>query len=101
MLRSSAEETDQPGAGPGSSAPEARPSDRHLSTVIQLMEHPSSEGDPARGQRCPECRYQRGRRSDQPLNEVRADLCILGTNSIDAEEGITDSDWEVIQVKKR
>ena len=34
------------------------------------------------------------------LTEIRADLCLLGANSIAVEEGITDSDWEVVQVKK-
>lgn len=34
------------------------------------------------------------------LSEIRADLCLLGTNGLSLEEGITDSDWEVVQVKK-
>ena len=34
------------------------------------------------------------------LSEIKVDLCFLGANAISAEEGITDSDWEVVQVKK-
>ncbi|MEO6228483.1 MAG: DeoR/GlpR family DNA-binding transcription regulator [Ferruginibacter sp.] len=34
------------------------------------------------------------------LKNIKADLCIIGTNSIDVENGLTDSDWETIQVKK-
>ncbi|WP_353185325.1 DeoR/GlpR family DNA-binding transcription regulator [Parapedobacter lycopersici] len=34
------------------------------------------------------------------LSEIRADLCLLGANSLAIEEGVTDSDWEVVQVKK-
>lgn len=34
------------------------------------------------------------------LSGIKADLCILGTNAIDAGNGLTDSDWETIQVKK-
>lgn len=34
------------------------------------------------------------------LSEIRVDLCLLGTNSLSSEEGVTDSDWEVIQIKK-
>lgn len=34
------------------------------------------------------------------LSEIRADLCLMGTNGISLEEGITDNDWEVVQVKK-
>jgi DeoR/GlpR family transcriptional regulator of sugar metabolism len=34
------------------------------------------------------------------LAGIKADLCILGTNAIDYSNGLTDSDWETIQVKK-
>jgi DeoR family transcriptional regulator, fructose operon transcriptional repressor len=34
------------------------------------------------------------------LANIKADLCILGINAIDANSGLTDSDWETIQVKK-
>jgi len=33
------------------------------------------------------------------LANIKSDLCILGTNAID-NSGLTDSDWETIQVKK-
>jgi DeoR/GlpR family transcriptional regulator of sugar metabolism len=34
------------------------------------------------------------------IKMIRADLCFLGNNAIDAEEGLTDNDWDVIQVKR-
>lgn len=34
------------------------------------------------------------------LANIKADLCIMGTNAIDPVNGLTDSDWETIQVKK-
>lgn len=34
------------------------------------------------------------------LADIRVDLCLLGTNSLSVEEGITDSDWEVVQIKR-
>ncbi|MBP3943396.1 DeoR/GlpR transcriptional regulator [Sphingobacteriaceae bacterium WQ 2009] len=34
------------------------------------------------------------------LADIKVDLCLLGTNSISLEEGITDSDWEVVQIKR-
>lgn len=36
----------------------------------------------------------------QKLTEIKPDLCILGTNALDAENGMTDSDWESVQVRK-
>lgn len=34
------------------------------------------------------------------LNDVHVDLCLLGANGISVHEGMTDSDWEVVQVKR-
>ncbi|ANH79962.1 DeoR family transcriptional regulator [Niabella ginsenosidivorans] len=34
------------------------------------------------------------------IREVNADLCILGTNAIDLRRGITDNDWEVVELKR-
>src|SRR5258708_4183754 len=34
------------------------------------------------------------------IKQIKADLCFLGVNAIDAEQGITDNDWDVVQVKK-
>lgn len=36
----------------------------------------------------------------QKINSIKPDLCLLGVNAIDLENGITDNDWEVVQVKK-
>ncbi len=35
------------------------------------------------------------------LKQIRADLCIMGINAIDTSHGITDNDWEVVQVKQQ
>jgi DeoR/GlpR family transcriptional regulator of sugar metabolism len=34
------------------------------------------------------------------LSEVHVDLCLLGTNAISPKDGITDTDWDLMQVKK-
>ncbi len=41
-----------------------------------------------------------GAKTIADLSEIGVDLCFLGTNGIDLKEGITDSEWEVLQVKK-
>lgn len=33
------------------------------------------------------------------IKHIKADLCFLGVNAIDLEHGITDNDWDVVQVK--
>ena len=34
------------------------------------------------------------------IRQIKADLCILGTNAIDPKHGFTDNDWDVVQIKK-
>ena len=34
------------------------------------------------------------------IKQIKADLCFIGTNAIDITHGLTDNDWEVVQVKK-
>jgi DeoR/GlpR family transcriptional regulator of sugar metabolism len=34
------------------------------------------------------------------LADLKVDLCLLGTNSLSVEDGVTDSDWEVVQIKR-
>ena len=34
------------------------------------------------------------------IRQIKADLLFLGVNAIDAEHGITDNDWDVVQIKK-
>ncbi|TCS89983.1 DeoR family transcriptional regulator [Anseongella ginsenosidimutans] len=34
------------------------------------------------------------------LSEIKVDLCLLGANALSVQDGLTDVDWEVVQVKK-
>lgn len=34
------------------------------------------------------------------LSEIKADLCLLGTSAMHATDGLTDTDWEINQLKK-
>lgn len=34
------------------------------------------------------------------LSEIKVDLCLLGANAFSVQDGLTDIDWEVVQVKK-
>jgi len=35
------------------------------------------------------------------IKNLRADLCFLGINAIDLQNGITDNDWDVVQLKQQ
>ena len=34
------------------------------------------------------------------IKEIRADICFLGINALHLEHGLTDNDWDIVQVKK-
>ncbi|MBS1920693.1 MAG: DeoR/GlpR transcriptional regulator, partial [Bacteroidetes bacterium] len=34
------------------------------------------------------------------IRQMQADICFLGTNAIDYKHGITDNDWDVVQLKR-
>jgi DeoR/GlpR family transcriptional regulator of sugar metabolism len=34
------------------------------------------------------------------IKQIRADLCFLGTNAIDLQNGVTENDWDVVQLKR-
>ena len=34
------------------------------------------------------------------IKDIHADICFLGTNAVDIENGLTDNDWDVVQIKK-
>lgn len=41
-----------------------------------------------------------GSKTISELLDIRVDICFLGANGINVKEGLSDSDWEVVQVKK-
>lgn len=34
------------------------------------------------------------------IRQLKADICFLGINALDLERGLTDNDWDVVQIKK-
>ncbi len=34
------------------------------------------------------------------IQQIKPDICFLGINAIDINEGLTDNDWDVVQIKK-
>jgi DeoR/GlpR family transcriptional regulator of sugar metabolism len=71
-----------------------------LSTALQLAEHPNCETIFIGGRISRNAKISTGGEVVSTLNSIRPDLCLMGTNSIDARIGLTDSDWEVVDVKK-
>ncbi|HEX7690909.1 MAG TPA: DeoR/GlpR family DNA-binding transcription regulator [Sediminibacterium sp.] len=68
--------------------------------ALELLEHPTSEVIFFGNRLLKNAQMSVGAEVVQRLGEIKADLCFLGTNSIDATYGITDMEWEIIEVKK-
>lgn len=69
-------------------------------TAVELLDKPNIEIILIGGQVSRYSQMSVGGEVHHRLSEMKADLCILGTNALDAQGGLTDSDWETIQVKK-
>ncbi|MCJ8209245.1 DeoR/GlpR family DNA-binding transcription regulator [Mucilaginibacter sp. RS28] len=68
--------------------------------ALELVEHPNMSVNLLAGQLGGNSHIVTGSQVISQLSEIKADLCFLGTNGISLTHGITDSDWEVVQVKK-
>lgn len=68
--------------------------------ALELVEHPKLTVILIGGQLSKNAHINIGASVINDLSEIKVDMCFLGANGIDAKEGITDSDWEVVQVKK-
>ena len=69
-------------------------------TAVELLDKPNIEILMIGGQVSRYSQMMVGGEVHQRLSEIKADLCIIGTNALDTQGGLTDSDWETVQVKK-
>jgi DeoR/GlpR family transcriptional regulator of sugar metabolism len=71
-----------------------------LPTAMQLAEHPSSETIFIGGRISGNAQIATGGEVVRKLMTLRPDLCLLGANGIDPVAGVTENDWEVVEVKQ-
>ncbi|WP_026902530.1 DeoR/GlpR family DNA-binding transcription regulator [Pedobacter glucosidilyticus] len=68
--------------------------------ALELAEKPNLQVILLGGQLSRNAQISIGSKVISELSDIKVDLCLLGANSVSLEEGVTDSDWEVVQVKK-
>lgn len=68
--------------------------------ALELTEHTNLEVHLIGGQLSKNAQICVGAQVINQLSDITADLCLMGTNGLSLTNGITDSDWEVIQIKK-
>ncbi len=71
-----------------------------LPSALCLLQHPKCEVIFVGNKILKNARMAVGAAAVDAVNQINADLCFLGTNSIDAVQGITDLEWEIIEIKK-
>jgi DeoR/GlpR family transcriptional regulator of sugar metabolism len=71
-----------------------------LTSMMEYVRHPHIEAIFIGSKVSKESMISVGADAIEQLKNIRADVCILGVNAIDPVYGITDNDWEVVQVKK-
>ncbi len=71
-----------------------------IPAVLEYMHHPNVEVILIGDKISKNSKITVGSEAIAKIRSVKADLCFLGTNAIDVQHGITDNDWEVVQLKK-
>lgn len=71
-----------------------------IPTALELLNHPNIEVIFIGNKLLKNAQMSVGAEVVKRLSEITFDLCFLGTNSIDVENGITDLELEVIEVKR-
>ena len=68
--------------------------------ALQLADHPLIKVVLIGGELSKDSQVCGGSQVVSYLNEVKFDICFLGTNGISCNDGVTDSDMDIVQVKK-
>lgn len=71
-----------------------------IPVILEYMHHPNIEVILIGDKISKNSKITVGSEAIAKIKQMKPDICFLGTNAIDAEHGVTDNDWEVVQLKK-
>ena len=71
-----------------------------LPIAMQLLEHANVETVFVGGRLSHEAQIALGGETIMTITKIQADLCFLGTSYFDLVSGLTEFDWEVVQLKR-
>ena len=71
-----------------------------IPAILEYMHHPNIEVIVIGDKISKNSKITVGSEAIAKIRQIKVDICFLGTNAIDVEHGITDNDWEVVQLKK-
>jgi DeoR/GlpR family transcriptional regulator of sugar metabolism len=71
-----------------------------IGAILEYMNHPNIEVILIGDRVSKNSKITVGTEAIARINQIKPDICFIGTNAIDLKHGITDNDWEIVQVKK-
>jgi DeoR/GlpR family transcriptional regulator of sugar metabolism len=71
-----------------------------LTALIEYAKHPSIDVIAIGDKISKNSKIAIGLDAIAKIQQIKSDLCFLGVNAIDDKFGITDNDWDVVQLKK-
>jgi len=71
-----------------------------IPAVLEYMHHPNIEVILIGDKISKNSKITVGSEAITQIRRIRADVCFLGVNAISIKDGITDSDWDVVHLKK-
>ena len=71
-----------------------------IAAILEYMEHPLIDVILIGDRISKSSKITVGPEAIAKIRQLKADICFLGTNAIDVQSGVTDNDWEVVQLKK-
>lgn len=71
-----------------------------IPAILEYMDHPNIEVILVGDRISKSSKITVGPEAIAKIRQLKADICFLGTNAIDIQNGVTDNDWEVVQLKK-
>ena len=71
-----------------------------IAAILEYINHPNIEVIIIGDKISKSSKITVGSEAIAKIRQMKPDLCFLGTNAIDLKHGITDGDWEVVQLKR-
>lgn len=71
-----------------------------IPAIFEYMNHPNIEIIVIGDKISKNSKITVGLEAVSKIRQIKADLCILGINALNLESGVSDNDWDVVQIKK-
>jgi len=71
-----------------------------LPALFEYIKHPNIEVIVIGDKISKNSKITVGSEAISKIKELKVDMCFLGVNAINLENGVSDNDWEVVQIKK-